>query len=84
MNNFKIHDNFFPPEEIQTINEYITRPKWSFNGGGTYLEDDSFKSHFWHMDGLEKEEYFGKTFNQLTIETVKVFLQDSKKSMFKI
>ena len=60
-NTFKIHDNFFPPEEIQTINEYITRPKWSFNGGGTYLEDDSFKSHFWHMDGLEKEEYFGKT-----------------------
>ena len=56
MNNFKIHDNFFPPEEIQTINEYITRPKWSFNGGGTYLEDDSFKYHFWHMDGLEKEE----------------------------
>ena len=61
MSNFKIHDNFFPPEEIKTINEYITRPRWSFNGGGTYLENDNFKSHFWHMNGLEKEEYFTKT-----------------------
>ena len=33
---------------------------------------------------IDKIENFGKTFNQLTIETVKVFLQDSKKSMFKI
>ncbi len=33
---------------------------------------------------IEKIETFGKTFNQLTIETVKTFLQDSKKSNFKI
>ncbi len=33
---------------------------------------------------IEKIEKFGKTFNQLTIETVKNFLIDSKKSKFKI
>ena len=33
---------------------------------------------------IEKIESFGKTFNQLTKETVKAFLIDSKKSQFKI
>ena len=33
---------------------------------------------------IEKIEKFGKTFNQLTKETVKTFLIDSKKSKFKI
>ena len=33
---------------------------------------------------IEKIEKFGKTFNQLTIETVKAFLVDSKKSRFQI
>ena len=33
---------------------------------------------------IEKIEKFGKTFDQLTKETVKAFLEDSKKSKFKI
>ena len=33
---------------------------------------------------IEKIENFGKSFDQLTIETVKAFLTDSKKSKFKI
>ena len=33
---------------------------------------------------IEKIEKFGKTFDQLTVETVKAFLVDSKKSKFKI
>ena len=33
---------------------------------------------------INKIDKFGKTFNQLTLETVKAFLQDSKKSGFKI
>ena len=33
---------------------------------------------------IEKIENFGKSFNQLTIETVKAFLVDSKKSKFRI
>jgi transaldolase len=33
---------------------------------------------------IEKIEHFGKTFDQLTRETVKAFLLDSKKSKFKI
>ena len=35
-------------------------------------------------DIIKKIENFGKTFNQLTIETVKTFLKDSRKSNFKI
>ena len=33
---------------------------------------------------IQKIEKFGKSFNELTIETVKGFLVDSKKSNFKI
>jgi len=33
---------------------------------------------------IEKIEKFGKSFNQLTVETVKAFLVDSKKSKFRI
>ncbi len=33
---------------------------------------------------IEKIQKFGKSFNQLTVETVKTFLKDSKKSNFKI
>ena len=33
---------------------------------------------------IEKIENFGKTFDQLTKDTVKTFLEDSKKSKFKI
>ena len=33
---------------------------------------------------IEKVSKFGKTFNQLTLDTVKAFLIDSKKSRFKI
>ena len=33
---------------------------------------------------IEKIENFGKSFNQLTIDTVKAFLKDSKKSNFRI
>ena len=33
---------------------------------------------------IEKIQKFGKSFNQLTLETVKAFLVDSKKSNFKI
>ena len=33
---------------------------------------------------IEKIQKFGKSFKQLTIETVKAFLIDSKKSKFKI
>ena len=33
---------------------------------------------------IEKIEKFGKTFKKLTVDTVKAFLVDSKKSKFKI
>jgi transaldolase len=51
-----------------------------------YLQAKKLGCHIITMPPLiiEKIENFGKTFNQLTKETVKAFLVDSKKSSFKI
>ena len=51
-----------------------------------YLQAKQLRCHIITMPPaiIEKIENFGKTFEQLTIETVKTFLVDSKKSNFKI
>ena len=51
-----------------------------------YLQAKQLKCHIITIPPatIEKIEKFGKTFNQLTKETVKAFLIDSKKSKFKI
>ena len=51
-----------------------------------YLQAKQIKCHIITIPPqiIEKIENFGKSFNQLTIETVKAFLVDSKKSNFKI
>ena len=51
-----------------------------------YLQATSLGCHIITIppETIEKIENFGKTFNQLTLETVKAFLVDSKKSNFKI
>ena len=53
----KVFDNFLPEEELNKINELLTRPMWSFTGGDV-SDDDTFTSRMWHMDNLEKENYF--------------------------
>ena len=51
-----------------------------------YLQAKSLGCHIITIppETIEKIENFGKTFHQLTLETVKAFLVDSKKSNFKI
>ena len=51
-----------------------------------YLQAKQLKCHIITVPPatIEKIENFGKTFDQLTKETVKAFLIDSKKSKFKI
>jgi len=51
-----------------------------------YLQAKQIKCHIITIPPqiIEKIENFGKSFNHLTIETVKAFLTDSKKSKFKI
>ena len=51
-----------------------------------YLQAKQLKCHIITVPPsiIEKIEKFGKSFNKLTIETVKAFLIDSKKSKFKI
>ena len=51
-----------------------------------YLQSKKLKCHIITVPPsiIEKIEKFGKSFNQLTIETVKAFLIDSRKSNFKI
>ena len=57
----KVFDNFLPKEELNKINELLERPMWSFTGGGV-SDDDSFTSRMWHMDNLEKDDYFVSLF----------------------
>ena len=51
-----------------------------------YIQAKQLKCHLITVPPaiIEKIEKFGKTFKNLTIETVKTFLIDSKKSNFKI
>jgi len=51
-----------------------------------YLQAKQLKCHIITIPPnlIEKIENFGKSFNQLTVETVKAFLVDSKKSNFKL
>ena len=51
-----------------------------------YLQAKQLKCHIMTAPPsiIEKIEKFGKSFRKLTIETVKTFLIDSKKSKFKI
>ncbi len=51
-----------------------------------YLQAKQLKCHIITIPPniIEKIENFGKSFNELTIETVKTFLIDSKKSKYKI
>jgi hypothetical protein len=50
----KVYDNFFSEEIQEEIVESLNRPKWSFTGGREGV------SRFWHMDGLERENYFSE------------------------
>jgi len=51
-----------------------------------YLQAKKLKCHIITVPPniIEKIEKFGKTYNQLTIETVRTFLKDSKKANFQI
>ena len=51
MENIKVFDNFFSEELRQEIWGKMMRPKWNFTGGNPTCR-------FWHMNFLEKEEYF--------------------------
>ena len=50
--NINVIDNFFS-EEIhkEVYHKFIKTSKWSFTGGNN-------SNPFWHIDGLEKDEYF--------------------------
>ena len=51
----EVIDNFFTEEQNEKIIELLSRPQWSFTGGGI---QDGISSMFWHMDNLERDEYF--------------------------
>ena len=53
----KIFDNFYTEQENDKVNSKLSEPHWSYTGGGQTEEGDYF-SHFWHMDDLEKDDFF--------------------------
>ena len=67
----KIFDNFYTEQENDKVNSKLSEPHWSYTGGGQTEEGDYF-SHFWHMDDLEKDDFFlslyAKTVSQLQLK----------------
>ncbi len=53
----KIFDNFYTKDENDKVNLKLSEPHWSYTGGGQTEENDYF-SFFWHMDDLEKDDFF--------------------------
>jgi hypothetical protein len=53
MNEIKIFDNFLNYIDHEKVLNYMSRPCWSFDGGGDF-------SRFWHMNGLENEPLFSE------------------------
>tara|TARA_B100001057_G_scaffold218524_1_gene218671 strand:+ start:123 stop:623 length:501 start_codon:yes stop_codon:yes gene_type:complete len=58
----KVLDNVFNEDDFVSINQHLQESKWSFTGG-----DDVgyFKSFFWHMNFLEKDNYFLSIYKKL-------------------
>ncbi len=56
--NIDVYDNFFPTEVQKDIWYLLQRPRWSPHGGEIAHNPDSKKTKFWHMDNLEKEDFF--------------------------
>ena len=54
----QVIDNFFTEEVHSKIFWKMNRPKWSFTGGNPF-------SPFWHINGLENEDYFNSNIFQL-------------------
>jgi hypothetical protein len=50
----RIFDDVMTREQFDKVHSFLIRDKWGLSGGGT-------ESIFWHMDGLEEEEYFHTT-----------------------
>ena len=61
MENIKVFDNFLSEELRQEIWEKMMRPKWSFTGGNPTCR-------FWHMNDLEKEEYFNTYLYEIILD----------------
>ena len=49
----EIFDNFFPEKVREEIYRLLLRPQWGLTGGRD-------GRRFWHIDGLQKEEYFSE------------------------
>ena len=47
-------DNFLPDDMRQICYKALSRPNWSFDGGGSH-------SRFWHMNDLQEDWFFSKS-----------------------
>ena len=62
----EVYDDFFPVDIHHQVFKKLSQRGWTFTGGGTSTGYDTKNygqaplSCFWHIDDLEKEEYFSK------------------------
>ncbi len=61
----EVFDNFFTEDIRKEIFNLLQRPQWSFTGGSPFQK-------FWHIDGLEKEEYFREYLFNLIQDKIKM------------
>ena len=73
----RVFDDFFEESTRDQIFRYLHRPKWSLTGG-----NDTNK--FWHMDNLEKEEYFSIHLFDKICENLKDEIDISKHKIIRV
>ena len=56
-------DNFFDKELHQTIFQSLNKPRWGFTGG-------NLNNPFWHIDDLEREEFYSVYLKNLILKKI--------------
>ena len=61
----RVYDNFFSIDLQKEIYEKILNSGWNYSGGS-----GEYRSRFWHVDGLDKQEYFSDYLYKLICKTL--------------
>jgi len=51
LNEIRVFDNLLTDDMVQVCHNLLSRPNWSFDGGGSH-------SRFWHMNNLDEDWFF--------------------------
>ena len=75
MQDIEVFDNFFTEDIREEIHNLLLGSKWGPDGGNSV-------NWFWHMDDLEKDEYFNTYLFQIICKKLNRFFEIKKKYHF--